>query len=116
MAQIPLALYVLRQMPHSDSGFSPFDLVFGFRVRTPLDALYHGIYELEGRETNVCDWVAGLMDRLERMRDCAALKMSKGKEVRLRYYNRGSKLREFEVGDMILYRIPGMSCKLADSW
>ncbi len=116
VAQIPLALYVLRQMPHSDSGFSPFDLVFGFRVRTPLDALYHGIYELEGRETNVCDWVAGLMDRLERMRDCAALKMSKGKEGRLRYYNRGSKLREFEVGDMILYRIPGMSCKLADSW
>ena len=116
VGQIPLALYVLRQMPHADSGFSPFDLVFGFRVRTPLDALYHGIYETEGKERNVCEWVAGLMDRLERMRDCAALKMSKGKEGRLKYYNKGSKLREFEEGELVLYRIPGMSCKLADSW
>ncbi len=116
VGQVPLALYVLRQMPHSDSGFSPFDLVFGFRVRTPLDALYHGIYEVEGKEMNVCDRVAGLMDRLERMRDCSALKMSKGKEERLRYYNKGSRMRTFEVGDLVLYRIPGMSCKLADSW
>ncbi len=36
VGQVPLALYVLRQMPHADSGFSPFDMVFGFRVRTPL--------------------------------------------------------------------------------
>ncbi len=115
VCQVPLALYVLRQMPHADSGFSPFDLVFGFRVRTPLDALYHGIFEVESKEMNVCDWVAGMMDRLERMRDCAALKMAKGKESRLRYCNKGSKLRVFEKGDRVMYRIPGMFCKLADS-
>ncbi len=115
VGQVPLALYVLRQMPHADSGFSPFDIVFGFRVRTPLDALYHGMFEVEGKERNVCDWVSGLMDRLERMRDCAALRMSKGKEGRMRYLNRGCKMRTFE-GELVLYRIPGMSCKLADSW
>ncbi len=32
---LPLALFALRQMPHRDSGFSPFDLVYGFRVRGP---------------------------------------------------------------------------------
>ncbi len=116
VGQVPLALYVLKQMPHSDSGFSPFDLVFGFRVRTPLDALYQGIYEVEGKKLNVCDWVSGLMDRPERMRDCAALRLSKGKEGRMKYYNRGCKIRTFEEGDLVLYRIPGMSCKLADSW
>ncbi len=31
--QVPYVLFVLRQMPHADSGFSPFDLVFGFRVK-----------------------------------------------------------------------------------
>lgn len=25
-------------------------------------------------------------------------------------------MREFEVGDLVLYRVPGMQCKLADSW
>ncbi len=116
VGQVPLALYVLRQMPHSDSEFSPFDLVFGFRVRTPLDALYHGIYEVEGKERDVCDWVARLMDRLERMRDCAALGLSRNREGKRKYYNKGCKMRTLEEGDLVLYRVPGMSCKLADSW
>ncbi len=47
-----------------------------------------------------------MAERLELMRDCAALNMM----------NRGSKLREFVVGSKVLYRIPGLSCKLADSW
>ncbi len=57
VGQICFVLYVLRQMPHSDSGFSPFDLVYGYRVRTPLDALYHGLYEVELKELEVCEWV-----------------------------------------------------------
>ena len=42
--------------------------------------------------------------------------MAKGKESRLVLMNRGAKLREFAVGSKVLYRIPGLSCKLADSW
>ncbi len=57
VGQISFVLFVLRQMPHADSGFSPFDLVYGFHVRTPLDALYHGLYERENEKLGVCDWV-----------------------------------------------------------
>ncbi len=46
VGQVPYVLFVLRQMPHSDSGFSPFDLVYGFRVRTPLEALTTFICQL----------------------------------------------------------------------
>ncbi len=49
VSQISFVLFVFRQMPHSDSGFSPFDLVYGFRVRSPLDALYHGLYSAKAR-------------------------------------------------------------------
>ncbi len=28
-----------------DEEVSPFDLVYGFRVRTPMDALYYGMFE-----------------------------------------------------------------------
>ncbi len=67
--QVNFALFVLRQMPHADSGFSPFDLVYGFRVRTPLDALYHGLVDAEERELNVCDWVCKMAERLEVVSD-----------------------------------------------
>ncbi len=114
--QLSFALFVMRQMPHADSGFSPFDLVYGFRVRTPLDALYSGLFEVDSKELGVCDWVRGMAEKLEMMRDCAELKMAKGKEGRMKYLNRGCKTREFVVGDLVLYRIPGMQCKLSDSW
>ncbi len=116
VGQISFVLFVLRQMPHSDSGFSPFDLVYGFHVRTPLDALYHGLYESESDKLGVCEWVMTVAERLERMRDNAALRSVKGRESRLLYLNRGTKLRVFKVGELVLYRVPGMSCKLAASW
>ncbi len=114
--QLNFAMYVLRQMPHADSGYSPFDLVYGFRVRTPLDALYHGLYEVESDKLNVCEWVMRMAERLENVRDSAALRTAKRKTGRMQYVNRGTKLREFKEGDLVLYRVPGMTCKLADSW
>ncbi len=113
VGQVNFVLYVLRQMPHADSGFSPFNLVFGYRVRTPLDALYHGLYEVDSQKLNVCEWVRCIAERLERMRECAAVKMVKSKQSRLNYANRGCKLREFKVGQLVLYRVQS---KLADSW
>ncbi len=34
-AQLPFALFALRQTPNRDTGLSPFELVFGRDVRTP---------------------------------------------------------------------------------
>ncbi len=116
VAQVPYVLFVLRQMPHADSGFSPFDLVYGFRVRTPLEAMYYGIFESDNMKTDVCEWVSGVAERLQLLRDCAALNQAKAKVSRLAIMNRGAKLREFVVGSKVLYRIPGLSCKLSDSW
>ncbi len=115
-AEILFVLFVLRQMPNADSQFSPFDLVYGFRVRTPLDALYYGIFECEAETLDVCEWVCGVAERLELLRDCAALNAAKAKEKRVDFMNRGAKLREFSKDEKVLYRIPGLSCKLSDSW
>ncbi len=47
---LPMTLFVLRQIPHKDSGLSPLDLVYGFQVRDPLDLVYLGWLE------ETCDW------------------------------------------------------------
>ncbi len=116
VVQIPYVLFVLRQMPHADSGFSPFELVYGFRVRTPLDALYYGLVECEHGKLNVCDWVANMADRLEFVRDAAALNLSKAREKRLIQVNKDAKQRKLTVDSRVLYRLPGMTCKLGESW
>ena len=38
--QIPFALFALRQLPNRDTLLSPFELVFGRDVRTPLELLH----------------------------------------------------------------------------
>ncbi len=117
---VPLALFVLRQMPHADSGMSPFDLTYGFRVRTPLDVLYSCLLDEErvsscvkGRE---CEWAMLLAERLDMVRDQAALKEAVAKGGRMAYLNKGTKLRKFAKGEQVLYRVPGRTSKLSDSW
>ncbi len=114
--QIPFCLFTLRQMPNSDSGLSPFDLVFGFRVRTPLDALYFAIVENNHKALNVTDWALTLSQNLQNLRDTAALRSAIAKTKRFALADKTSKPRSFKVGDQVLYRIPGLSSKLSDSW
>ncbi len=90
--------------------------MYGFRVRIPLYALYNGLVECEHGKLNVCDWVANMADRLEFVRDAAALNLSKVREKRLIQMNKDAKQREFKVGSRVLYRLPGMTCKLGESW
>ncbi len=70
-------------------GVLTFDLVYGFRVSTPLEALYYGLHEASYEKMDVCSWVRNMAERLELMRDCAEAKLLKGKESRLRLANKG---------------------------
>ena len=71
VAQILFAHFALRQMPNRDTGFSPYELLYGRNVHTPLDVVYAGWREkaLDGLDTDA--WVCDLADRLEVMRDVA---------------------------------------------
>ena len=74
--QLPMALFAARTFPNRDSGFSPYELVFGRNARTPLDLLSAGwTDEVLGRY-NLTEWTTRLVDRLETMREVAALKMA----------------------------------------
>ena len=104
-------------MPHANSGHSPFDLMYGFRVRTPLDVLYFCL--LEGGKDGVgycSEWVLKLAEKLDLVRDQAALNTAVARVGRMAYLNKGSMSRSFKVGDRVLYRIPGRASKLSDSW
>lgn len=114
---LPWALLVLRGMPHADHGFSPYDIVYGFRVRTPLVALHHCLLVKEkDDDVQVCDWVARMAEKVELIRDSMVLKSVKARDLRFGKANKGSRVRSFEVGEKVLYRIPGKHSKLADSW
>ncbi len=114
--QIPFVLFVLRQMPNSEHGSSPFELIYGSRSRTPLEALYFGLNEFNGRNLKTGAWVNDLADKLQLIRDKAALATTHTIEKRKEMYDKNAKDREFQVGQKVRYRIPGKLSALSESW
>ena len=114
--QLPFAVFALRQAPNRTTGYSPYELVYGHNVRTPLDVLYEGWKSDKLRKLNISSWVDDLCARLEVLRESAMSKAIVESEKRKKFYDRHSVERTFEVGNKVLCRIPGMISKLNDSW
>ena len=68
MEQLPMAMFAARTFPNRDSGFSPYELIFGRNARTPLDLLYAGWRDEVLGRYNLTEWMTRLVDRLETMR------------------------------------------------
>ncbi len=118
--QVPYAVFSLRSLPLEGHGFTPFDLVHGFRQRTPLEAVYHNLVEQQGEQQQqqllVSEWVDRMASTMEAMRETAALGAAKCAEQRKKQHDKSTRLRSFSRGDLVWYRIPGMHNKLGESW
>ena len=67
--QLPFALFYLKQAPNRDTLLSPYEVVFGRQVRTPLELMYHEWATVRDEPLDVCTWVHSLHERLELVRD-----------------------------------------------
>ena len=68
---LPYLLFAYHEVPQETTGFSPFELLYGRRVRGPLDVLKEKwtCYPAEQEEVPVATYVVEMRDRLEEMSD-----------------------------------------------
>jgi hypothetical protein len=116
--ELPNALRGLRTQPSKPTGQSPYFLVYGSEAILPADVMWdspaveqydEGISE-DSRRVDI--------DRLEEAR-CAALVQSAWYlEGIRRYHDRNVKERSFNIGDLVLRRIPNTEGlrKLSSPW
>ena len=114
--QLPFALFALRSAPNKDTGFSPYQLVYGHRVRTPLDVLHQGWAELEFGELETEEWSDWLVERLSVWHDLVRERGKKVSGERKVLYDKSTVERTLEPGDQVMCRIPGLIGKLEESW
>ena len=114
--QLPFALFALRSAPNRDTAFSPYQLVYGHRVRTPLDILYEGWAEVEFGELETEEWADWLVERLAVWHELVRERGKKASGDRKSQYDKTTVDRTLEVGDQVLCRIPGVSKKLKEAW
>ena len=109
-------LFAYRSTPHSATGFTPFELIYGRDVRGPLEMLK--LTWLDGAlpEKSLNEWVQQLKDKMEAMSQLASSRERVAKNKMKSAYDQKAKPRSFDIGSMVLMRVPGLTGKLDDSW
>ena len=87
VGQVPFAMFALRSAPNRDTHLSPFELVYGRQVRTPLDILHQGWAETSFQEFNVEEWSEWLVDRLKVWHSVVRDRGKEASEARKRSYD-----------------------------
>ena len=109
-------LFAYQSTPHSVTGFSPFELLYGRGVRGPLKLVKDGWISGELLERGLHDWVEQLKERINAMTQLASTREKAGKMRMKQTYDKKAKSWSFEMGSMVLMQVPGLTAKLEDSW
>ena len=115
---LPHLLFAYREVPQESTGFSPFELLYGRRVRGPLDVLketWTG-YTAEEALTPVATYVLEMRDCLEEMSDLVQKGLGEAQQRQKALYDRRAKERTFEVGDQVLVLLPMQHNRLKLEW
>ncbi|XP_068205175.1 uncharacterized protein [Palaemon carinicauda] len=100
--ELPLALFAIRNHPNASTGVAPFDLIFGHKVRGPLHIFCQAFGADQRGKIKVGEFVDDLRKRMVSAwnfaRDNLGTTQNKMKVV----YDRNSKARSFEPGEMVL--------------
>ena len=114
---LPYVLFAYRQTPHTVTGFSPFQLIYGHNVRGPLEVLRDNWIDGNTIESNLVEWVQQLKSNMADFAVIAGDRTALAKAKMKSYYNKTAKPSiDFAIGSMVLVRIPGLSSRFDDSW
>ena len=111
-------MFAVRDTPQDSTGFTPFELLFGHRVRTPMTLLKHlWTGEKEDPEVKTAyRYVIDLRERIDETCQLAQEEIGKVQKRNQTYYNRRARERRLNVGDNVLWLLPTENNKLTLAW
>ena len=112
LEQVKYALFTLRGMPARDTGYSPYEIVFGRQFPSPLSMLFDTWCEKQCKPVKLNVWFDNLDKRVESIRDSVRDKLEEVKRKNSELEKR-KQLRVFQKGDQVLLRAVGLPDKLA---
>lgn len=113
---LPYILFAYRELPHSSTGHSPFELLYGRNPRGPLDILKEEWAEPPSQQKDVVTFLTDTYRKLEQAHLSAKSNESAAKEDMAHYYNKRSKMRSLKPADLVLVLLPSDTNKLQAQW
>ena len=115
-----LLTFALREVPSETTQLSPFEIVFGRKVRGLLTLARE---EFEGTvkthqtlKIPAAKYVSDLQERLRAVLEAAAINTRATQDRNKRYFDRRSTVRRLELDDKALVLMPTSSNKLLSTW
>ena len=113
------ALFAYREVKHESLGYSPFELLYGRKVRGPLQilkALWSSERTTSEETKSTYKHVIDLRNRLEETCKLAQEQLRHAKIIQKSNYDKGSVARRFRVKDKVLVLQPRRQNKLMLKW
>ena len=88
---LPYLLFAYREVPQVSTGFSPFELLYGRKVRGPLDVIKDAWEVDEGSSESVVSYLIAMREKLEGMIDLVRKNEERAKEKEKEWYDRHSR-------------------------
>ena len=102
--ELPFILFTIRDSVQEAFGYSPFELVYGYKLRNPLKTAKEQ-WE-DPRTETVANYVGNLQKRLESARKRVENRMGKSQEKMQRNYYQRYKGRQFCKGKRVITLLP----------
>ena len=113
---LPYLLFAYRDVPQESTEFSPFEMLYGHRVRGPLDILRES---RTGEEKSGIPAITHVVEMRQRMKEMAELvqhNVERAQSNQRKYYDQGAKHCKLSTGDQMLVLLPMQSNKLKLEW
>ncbi|XP_069177597.1 uncharacterized protein [Procambarus clarkii] len=110
--ELPYFLFAVRSEPNESLGISPFEMIFGHSVRGPLEVARDHWLDEETNE-DIVDWLSTNKGRLFSAWQMATKTLENTQKAIKSRYDRRTKQREFQVGDLVLVCTPTITGSLS---
>ncbi|XP_068228078.1 uncharacterized protein [Palaemon carinicauda] len=99
---LPFSLFAIRSHPNSSTGVAPFELVFGHKVRGPLEIMFEVLKSSQNREVKVGGLGEDLRSRMLSAWKFARENLKLSKSRMKENFDKKVKVRSFEPGEIVL--------------
>ena len=115
---LPALLFAYREVPQHSTGFAPFEMLYGRKVKGPMQILREiWTQEEMSHETKTsAEYVVDLRNKIEETCKIAKEELSKAHRVQAKHFDRRSKHRTLKPGQQVLLLLPAKHNKLELTW
>ena len=102
---MPNILWAYKTMARTPTTKTPFKLTYGTKVVIPVEVGVSSIRPKVWHEEDNDDQLRINLDCLEKIKDKASSRMTKYQQKMAEYYNKRVKLRQLDIGDLVLRKV-----------